>query len=212
MTPTTPTFTTVLASCLTLALLSASATVLGQDRDAAGTADDPGTGISSPVASDGGRGELLQGAPVSEDDDPVNRLVAAQSVDGLLLSITIDGATATLDSAVLARIPRRIVRPDRVVAGDSVEVRGLVDGQEVARTIVPDTVLNASEGGGLVRTTRRQIVAALASDRPLDAVQVIAPATGADVVLDVSAAYAAICKADPNNTWCPRQRGTPRTP
>lgn len=202
----------LLASLLTLALVSASGASWGQDRAAAGTADNPDTRIAAPVASDGGRGELLQGAPVSEADDPVNRLVASETVDGLLLSITLDGATATLDSAMLARIPGRIVRPDRAVQGDRVEVRGLVDGQEVARTVVPDNVLNASEGDGLVRTTRRQIVAALAADRPLDSVQVRAAATGVDVVLDVSAAYAVICKAEPDNRWCPRQRGAPNTP
>lgn len=200
------------ASCLALALAMAAAPSWGQDRVDDATTDDPGKDVGMPVASDGGRAELLPTTPLEEADDPVNRLVAAESVDGLLLSITLDGATATLDSAVLARIPRRIARADRDMQGDSVEVRGLVNGQEVTRTVVPDNLLNASEGDGLVRMTRRQIAVGLSADRPLDAVQVTATATGVDTVLDVSSAYAVICEADRDNRWCPGQRGAPSAP
>jgi hypothetical protein len=202
---------TVTASIFVLALVSGAGDLRAQERGA----EDPGDGgqeIAAPVASHGGRVELVPGAPVQEDDDPVNRLVASETVDGLLLSITLDGATASLDSAVLARIPKRLARPDRQVHGDAVEVRGLIDGQEATRTTVPDNLVNASEGDGLVRTTRRQIAVALVADRPLDAVHVRAPATGLDTVLDVSSAYAFICEADRGNRWCPRQRGASASP
>ena len=141
---------TVTASIFVLALVSGAGDIRAQERGA----EDPGDGgqeIAAPVASHGGRVELVPGAPVQEDDDPVNRLVASETVDGLLLSITLDGATASLDSAVLARIPKRLARPDRQVHGDAVEVRGLIDGQEATRTTVPDNLVNASEGDGLVR-------------------------------------------------------------
>jgi len=169
-------------------------------------------GVDAPIASHGGKAELLPGEPVTEADDPVNRLVNSETVDGLLLTITIDGANATLDSATLARVPKRLARADRDVQGDSVEVSGFVDGQEVSRTVVPDNVLNASEGEGLVRTTRRQIALALAADRPLDFVLVRAAATGVDVSLDVRSAYARICEADRGSPWCPRTAGARNTP
>lgn len=207
-----PTYLTAMASLLVLALAAAVAPAWAQSRVDDDATVPPGQEVDTPVASHGGRVELVQGGTVVEADDPINRLVAAESVDGLMLSITLDGTTAMLDSAVLARVPKRIARANRDVQGDSVEVIGLVDGQEVARTIVPDNVLNASEGGGLVRTTRRQIAVALAVDRPLHAVRVRAAATGVDAMLDPGPAYARICEADPANHWCPRQRGAPNAP
>lgn len=122
-----------------------------------------------------------------------------------MLTVTIDGATVTLDAVAPARVPRRVARASRNPVGDSVRVTGFIAGKAVATTVLPDNVLNASEGEGLVRTTRRQLAIALATDRPLDSVTVEAPATAAKATLDVRAAYARICEADPRNKWCSGQ-------
>lgn len=200
---------------LFVAFVLAASTSAAWARMATLNAGDPDIdkqGVDAPIASHGGKAELLPGEPVTEADDPVNRLVNSETVDGLLLSITIDGANATLDSATLARVPKRLARADRDVQGDSVEITGIVNGQEITRTIVPDNVLNASEDEGLVRTTRRQVAVAIAADRPLDSVRVKAAATGTDVSLDVRSAYARICEVDRGNKWCPRQSGGRNTP
>jgi hypothetical protein len=143
---------------------------------------------------------------VADAADPVNQRVNAQTVDGVVLTITIDGATVTLDAVAPARVPRRVARANRDPVGDAVKVTGLIGGKAVATTIAPDNVLNASEGQGLVRTTRRQLAIALATDQPLDSVTVEAPATAAKATLDVRAAYARICEADPRNKWCSGQQ------
>lgn len=161
--------------------------------------------VGQPTASHGGKAELLPPRAVAEADDPVNQKAATDSVDGVVLTITIDGANVSLDGAALARVPRRAARGDRDPVGDAVKVAGMIGGKVVTTTIVPDNVVNASEGGGLVRTTRRQIVVALATDRPLDSVSVEAPATAAKATLDVRAAYARICAADPRSRWCPEK-------
>ncbi|MFY0563807.1 hypothetical protein ACN28E_08170 [Archangium lansingense] len=162
-------------------------------------------GVGRPTASHGGKAELVPPRPVAESDDPVNKRVAADTVDGVVLAITIDGNSVTLDAVAPARVPRRLARPNRDPVGDRVKVTGLIADKVVATTIVPDNVLNASEGDGVVRTTRRQIAVVLATDQPLDTVVVEAPATGAKASLDVRAAYARICQADPRNKWCPGQ-------
>lgn len=158
-----------------------------------------------PAASNGGKAQLLPPQPISESADPVNQRVAAETVDGLILAITIDGTSVTLDAAKLARIPRRMARADRVTGGDTVKATALAGGQVIATTVVPDTVLNASEGEGLVRTTRRQITLVLAADRPIDTVTIEAPATGASASLDLRPAYSSICDADRSSKWCPRR-------
>jgi hypothetical protein len=162
-------------------------------------------GVGRPTASQGGKAELTPPRPVAESDDPVNKRVAADTVDGVVLTITIDGGSVTLDAVAPARVPRRVARANRDPVGDAVKVTGLIADKVVATTVVPDNVLNASEGEGVVRTTRRQISVALATDRPLDTVVVEAPATAAKASLDVRAAYARICEADPRNKWCPGQ-------
>ena len=156
----------------------------------------------SPTASDGGKAELLPPRPLADSADPLNQHVAQETVDGVVLVVTIDGASVTLDSATLARIPRRMARTDRATDGDAVKATAFAGGQAIATTVVPDNVINASEGDGLVRTTRRQITLTIASDRPIDTVQVEAPATGASGSLDVRSAYAQICDADPKSKWC----------
>jgi hypothetical protein len=169
-----------------------------------GQSAQPGERALAPTASDGGRAELLPARPVAPDADPVMRLVADTMVDGLVVSVTIDGATVTLDSAVLARVPRRQARADRAVEGDQVRATAFIGNQSVATTVVPDNVLNASEGGGLVRTDKRQISLALAADRPVDTVTIEALATNARATLDVRQAYARACEADRSSKWCRR--------
>jgi len=159
---------------------------------------------ATPTASHGGTAELLPPRPLADADDALNQRVGTETVDGLAIALTIDEAHITLDSVELARVPRRQARENRNTGGDQVKVTGLVGGREISTTVVPDNVLNASEGGGLVRTGKRQIFVTLAADRPLDAVRVEAPATSASAVLDVRGAYARICAADPRSKWCPR--------
>ncbi len=161
--------------------------------------------LPPPSASDGGKVELLPARPIADSADPITQAVAAQTVDGLVLLITIDGATVTLDSAVPARVPRRQARSARVAGGDVVKATAFTGGQALSTTVVPDTVLNASEGGGLVRTERRQISLMLAADRAIEYVTVQALATGASATLDVRPAYARICETDRNSKWCPRR-------
>ena len=159
-----------------------------------------------PAASDGGKVEVLPSRPIEQDADQLNELVAAETVDGLVLVVTIDRASVTLDSAVPARVPRRLTGPDRKIAGDVVRTTGFVNNEEIASTVTADNVVNASEGGGLVRTERRQITIVLAAERPIESVAIDAPATGAIARLDVRAAYAEYCKADPTGKWCPKAR------
>jgi hypothetical protein len=162
--------------------------------------------VPQPSASDGGKVEVQPARPVAETADELNGLVTTATVDGLVLAVTIDRATVTLNSVVLARVPRSSTGADRKVAGDVVRATAYINNEAVATTVTPDNVVNASEGEGLVRTERRQIVIALASDRPIERVEIDAPATGARATLDVRAAYAEFCKADPAGKWCPRNR------
>lgn len=190
------------------ALLAASITMSASAQTATtgpGQIETDRAQLVIPSASNGGKAQLLPPRPLADEEDPVNTFVAADVVDGLVVSITIDGATVTLDSATLARVPRRLTGSDRDIGGDSVKVTGFAAGQVVSVTVVPDNVVNALEGGGLVRIVQRQIAVALATDRPLDTVQVEAPATGASASVDVRAAYAGICKADPQSKWCSRR-------
>lgn len=158
----------------------------------------------APSASDGGTVEILPATPIAPDVDPVMRLVADATADGLVLSVTIDGANVRLDAAVLARVPKRQARGDRAIEGDFVRATAFAGAQLVATTVVPDNVINASEGSGLVRTEKRQLSLALAADRPVDTVVIEAPATGARASVDVRPAYARACEADRNSKWCRR--------
>jgi len=159
-----------------------------------------------PSASHGGKTQLIPARPLPDAEDELNRLTQAQTVDGLVLVLTIDRTSITVDSAVPARVPRRQARSERQVGGDLVRATAFAGGQAIATTVVPDTVLNASEGGGLVRTERRQISLVLAVDRAVETVVVEALATSARATLDVRQAYAGACEADRNSKWCPRPR------
>lgn len=189
-------------TCLCILTWAAMAMAMPLCAQTRGEPDDVVAG--EPVASDGGRATITRTEPLPEDADPLNAMVAADTVDGLLLSFTIDGTQVRLDSAVPARVPRAKTRPRENLEGDRVTVTGLANGTVIARNVVPDNVINASEGQGLVRTTKRQIALALATDRALDTVQVEAPATQATQSLDVRSAYAPYCKADPRGQWCPQ--------
>jgi len=158
----------------------------------------------TPRASHGGKAEVLPPQPLGESADTVNQLVLSETVDGIIIVVTIDGSAVKLDSATPARIPRRMSSSARQTGGDTVKATGLVGGRVVATTIIPDNVLNASEGTGLVRTTLRQVSLVLATDSPIDTVVIEAPATSASASLDVRRAYAQICDADPRGKWCPR--------
>lgn len=143
----------------------------------------------------------LEPRPVAADSDPVNHQGEA-AVDGLVLTVTIDNASITLDTAVLARVPPG--SGTRGAGGDRVTVVGFAAGARVSEASAPDGVLNIQEGVGLVRMTKRQVVLSLPAPRALDAVEVNAPATGATARLDVRAAYAPYCKEyRPDNKYCP---------
>jgi len=190
-------------TCGTLLALSL---VAGLALGSAPTQAQPRTDLAQPYASPGGKVELSAPRNLPEAADPVNQRVLAQTADGLVLVVTVDGATITLDSATPARVPRRVARSERATDGPTVKATGYAGGQIVATTVLPDTLYNASEGDGLVRTERRQIALVLVADRPLDSVTVEAPATGARATLNVSAAYARYCDADRNSPWCPKAR------
>ena len=144
--------------------------------------------------------------PVAAAEDPVNRKVTASTIDGLVVAVTIDGATIRLDSATPARVSKGAAR-GRNGDGDRVTAVGFAGGNRVSETTVPDALLNAEEGGGLVRVAKRQVMLTLAAPRAIDTVEVRAPATGATARLDVRAAYApysSYCKGEtPNPKFCP---------
>jgi hypothetical protein len=145
----------------------------------------------------------LDPRPVAADSDPVNRQTEA-AVDGLVLTVTIDSASITLDTAVLAKIPPSAATRGSGGTGDRVTAVGLAAGSRVSQASAPDGVLNVQEGVGLVRMTKRQVVLSLPAPRALDVVEVSAPATGATARLDVRAAYAQYCKKyNADNKYCP---------
>jgi len=156
-----------------------------------------------PYASEGGKAQIIPSRPVTESEDTLNTLSKEATTDGLAVVITIDGTNVTLDSVAFARVPRALARANRKVEGDSVLATAFSGGKRVASTVVPDQTVNASEDGGIVRLTRRQVALVLAADVPIERVEIEASATNARGSLDVRSAYAEICKADPQNKWCP---------
>lgn len=153
-------------------------------------------GSKEPVIQD------LEGRPLAASEDPVNRH-ADTTVDALILTLTIDSAAVRLDTAVLTRIPPPAAGQP-TGEGDRVTVVGFAGGTRVSEASVPDATLNAQEGTGLVRLTRRQVVVALPAPRALDTIEVTAPGTGASARLDVRAAYAQYCpRYQQDNPYCP---------
>jgi hypothetical protein len=153
--------------------------------------------------------------PIPEAEDPVNRFVAANTIEGLVLSVTIDGTAVTLDQATPARIRKtQRMQPDREGDLAPVTAVGYAGGARISEARAPDSVLRALDDwngrGRLVRVTRRQVLIALPAPRALDTVEIIAPATGARARLDVRAAYARWCRQDVrDNPMCPDQKGGP---
>ena len=160
--------------------------------------------------------------PVADADDPINKYVAQQTVDGLVLSVTIDGPSVTLDQAVPARVRKTPRKPTGKGDFSPVTAVGFAGGAQVSQVAVPDSVIralddwNTPHNGALVRVTKRQVVLPLAAPRALDTVEVTAPATGAHARLDVRAAYAEYCAAGQRaqvreNPMCPQGGAGPPT-
>jgi len=159
-----------------------------------------------PTASEGGEARFIAPRPVDPADDPVNAKVAEATVDGLIVTLTIDGASVSLDGAWPARIPKSAARANLNMDGDAVRVSAFAGADAISEAIVQDPVLYALEGGGLVRQTRRQVVVAVPTDRAVDRIEVEAGATLARTSIDVRSAYDDHCKADPRGKWCPNKR------
>jgi hypothetical protein len=188
-------------------ILFASVFALAVSQSPAGSQEAPLKSESlQPTASEGGEARFIAPRPVDPADDPVNARAAEDGVDGLIVTLTVDGASVTLDGARPARIPKTAVRANLNIEGDAVRVSAFAGGDAVSDVVVPDPVLYASEGGGLVRMTRRQVVVAIPADRAIDRIEVEAGATLARSSLDVSGAYADYCKDNPRGNWCPTKR------
>jgi hypothetical protein len=167
------------------------------------------TGILLPACTSQGQKEPavrdLEPRPVADDDDPVNK-EAASSVDGLVLTVTIDSASIRLDDAILAKIPEDAAQRGAGAAGDRVTAVAFAGGNRVSEGSAADGVLNVQEGVGVVRLARRQVVISLPAPRPVEEVEVSAPATGAKARLDVRSAYDPYCKDRRDDKNCPRPR------
>lgn len=158
----------------------------------------------APYASDGGTVEIIPPRPVGPADDPVNQLVAAETTDGLVVTVTIDGSTVTLDSVTPARIPRPARRTKPGADDGVVMARAYSGGDEVGAAFTGDPVLNASEESGLVRLAKRQVSIALPAARPATAIEIEAPASRAKATFNVASAYDAWCKESRDEKICPR--------
>lgn len=149
----------------------------------------------------------LEPRPVVADSDPVNLLQRQSTIDGLVLTLTIDSTSIHLESVVLTKIPSTASQRGTGAGGDRVTAVGFAAGVRVAEASAADAVLNVQEGVGVVRLAKRQVVVALPAPRALDTVEVSAPATGATARLDVRAAYAPYCKEyRPDNKYCSAPR------
>jgi hypothetical protein len=145
--------------------------------------------------------------PLDPAADPVNRLVAARTVSGLVVRLRIDGAQVSLEHARPARIPRpRSRRP----AGDTITITGVSGAGVVSTVTVPDRSLLVEEGKGLVRPERRVIYAALPTPRAIDAIEVRLGVTGAAARFDVRPAYEEACREFPRDPACGGQAAEPR--
>lgn len=137
--------------------------------------------------------------PMAASEDPVNRMVAAATVPGLIVSLKIDGNTIALERAQPARIPKP---RDRAATGDTVTVTGISGARAVASVTAADPLMVAVEEGGVVRAEQRTIDVALPTPSAIDTIEVRLSATGATARLDVRAAYAEICRALPRDPVC----------
>ena len=64
-----------------------------------------------PIASHGGTATVSAPRPLDEHADQLNQSVAAETTDGLVVGITIDGSSISLDSAIPA--PAAPISPSR---------------------------------------------------------------------------------------------------
>lgn len=147
----------------------------------------------------------LEPRPVAAAEDPVNQQ-AASAVDGLVLTVTIDSTAIRLDDATLAKIPEGAAKQGASDSTGRVTAVGFAAGNRVSEGSAPDGVLNVQEGVGVVRLAKRQVVISLPAPRPLEEVEVSAPATGATARLDVRSAYDLYCKGRRDDKNCPRPR------
>ena len=166
--------------------------------------------LAAPSAAQEARVRDTPPRPLAEAEDPVNRLAEAQTVDGLVLTVLIDGPAVTLQQAVAARIPRKpqpLALSEREEDFASVIAYGYAGGRQVSRAHVPDSVIRALDDwtgrGQTVRVTRREVVIPLPAPQALDSVVVIAPATRAQARLDVRRAYALWCREGGQSPYCP---------
>lgn len=139
-------------------------------------------------------------APLDPAADPVNRLVAANTVSGLIVALRIDGVQVALVRAQPARIPKP--RRKGPLAGDTVTVIALSGGAPVATVTVRDPTVIVTERTGLTRPDRRTIHAALPTPRAIDAIEVRVSTTGATARFDVREAYDEICRLLPRDPVC----------
>jgi hypothetical protein len=139
-------------------------------------------------------------APLDPAADPVNRLVAAQTVSGLIVALRIDGAKVTLERAQPARIPKP--RRKGPVEGDSVTVTALSGESRVAAVTVPDQTVIVMERTGMSRPDRRTLHVALPTPRAIDAIEVRVSASRATARFDVRSAYDEICRLLPRDPVC----------
>ncbi len=161
----------------------------------------------------------LPQTPVPDAQDQVNINAASQTIDGLIVVVTIDGPNVTLDRAVPARVRRLSRRPTGEGDYAPVSAVGFAAGARIGEATIPDGVMRALDDwntphrGALMRFTRRQVVIPIPAPRALDTVEVVAPATGARARLDVRAAYADYCRAGAaarDNPMCPGGDGNQR--
>jgi hypothetical protein len=144
--------------------------------------------------------------PVDPAADPVNRLVAAQTVSGLMVAIRIDGTKVTLERARPARIWRP--RGKGPVPGDTVTVAALSGGTRIAEVTVPDRNVLVVEHAGLKRLDLRTVYAAVPTPRAIDAIEVRVRVGGVTERFDVRSAYDEICRLLPRDPVC---AGRPET-
>jgi hypothetical protein len=137
-------------SCLLAALLLPAA-ALAQPADV--KAADPNfadLGIGQALASPGGTVSMSPPVAVAPAEDIVNQSVAAETVDGLVVVVTIDGADIHFESATPARLPNR--KPSRqspaARQGGTVKATAFADGQAVASVEVADPGADQPAPGG----------------------------------------------------------------
>lgn len=148
--------------------------------------------------------EVISEKPIPDADDPINRQAEADTVEALVLLMTLDGREARLEQAIPARVPRGAIQK-RQDESDRVTVIALAGGRELARASVPDQLINIEEETGVVTLQRRQISLAVPLDRAPDQLRVLAPASGVDMAVDAGPLLAPWCRSERPGPWCPRR-------